>query len=408
MAGLHRNLFKSLCHSLGLFDPTTGEPINVTCKPSDFPIEKYHEVAGLQTLINELIHNASLDLDRFDLEDNMSLLLDEIRRCKQKRRIEAFILRSDYLLDSDGVMKQVEINTMSQSFLVFGPIVNRIHSLMGNNVLVSDSDARVVDFVVELRKVFTDVYGDRDTICLMIDNDTSTNSANYLEKMILIRMLKEKGVDMFHVGMDDLRNDACFDDGRLLFMGKTVYLVYYRWFYNIDHYDEESRAMRMRIECTNAITLPSVEVQILNSKTFQKIFCDRQILGRYIGSPERLLKHFCEFRPPSEYDGSEDYILKSVNEGGGFNIYEGLEKYKDSRMHVLMKKIVSPAYPNRFLRDDEDRRMVCEVGVFGNLISVDQRIVRNESCGYICRSKDERSREGGVCMGAGALDSIKH
>lgn len=384
----------------------TSEPINVTVRPSAFPVEKYYEVSDIQTLVNESIYRASLDLDRFNFEDEMFLMLDEIRKSKRKKRIEAFILRTDYLLDDDGIMKQVEINTMSQCFLVFGPSVNRAHALMDKNVLISDTDVRIADFIVQLSGISTDMYGNRDSVCLMIDSDTSVNSSNYLEKMILIRMLKERGVVMLHVTMEDLKREASFGDGKFMFMGKVVFLVYYRWFYNFDHYDEESKKMRMNIERSDAISIPSVEIQILNSKMFQKLFCDIDILRRYTRIPERLARHFCEFRSPSEYDGSDNYVLKSVNEGGGSNIYEDFEKYRDSRKHFLMRKITSPSYVNRFLRDSEDRKVICEIGVFGNLIAVDGEIIRNERCGYLCRTKDEGSREGGVCVGAGALDSI--
>ena len=64
----------------------------------------------------------------------------------------------------------------------------------------------------------------------MIDNDTSIKSPNYLEKMALIRMVKERGMDMLHVTMNDLKSSPEFKDARFIFMGKLVFLVYYRWF----------------------------------------------------------------------------------------------------------------------------------------------------------------------------------
>lgn len=393
-----RQLLTQLAYANGLFSIKTGKLVNFTQTPTYTCKKLFQDVKNLQKKLQLLYLNLSEDLDRFAFEDDLYKYLKSI--CIPNRRIKSFYLRSDYLLDQeedDYIYKQVEINMISQCFSIYGPIVNRIHSLVDPETLISDSDVKFINYLDTLRNEYERVYGTYCTAMVMVDNDTSPSSSNFLEKMKIIDMCKKANLNVYHIKLDEIT----FKDTKIYFNDQEVSIVYYRWFYNFDHYDDVSKEIRRKIEMSEAISLPSAEFQIVNSKAFQKILVDENTLKRYTGDYEEILRHFGEFKDCTESQKADDeWIKKDVEEGGGHLNKPG------SKSSFLMKKFKSPSYPNKFISDDKERNLVSEVSIFGAIISVDGEVTYNEEGGYMVRSKDENSLEGGVCIGAGGLDSL--
>ncbi|EOB12434.1 Glutathione synthetase [Nosema bombycis CQ1] len=245
-----------------------------------------------------------------------------------------------------------------------------------------------------------------------------------------------KGLEVVHIKI----NDVHFDNNKVYYKDKLISIIYYRWFYNYDHFDEESKILRKQIENSEVINLPSAEFQMINSKGFQKILKNEENLRKYTEKVEKIKKHFGEFREVdcgkgslcegrieggSKVDGSSnnnegtyeeplpnqlpnnnlplpltDWILKDNNEGGG-HLNKSL-----NNSSFLMKKFKSPSFPNSFISDHKERNLISELSIFGGFVAVNGEIKYNEEGGYMVRSKDEKSIEGGVCIGAGGLDSI--
>ncbi|KAF9764550.1 Glutathione synthetase [Nosema granulosis] len=391
------NLLTQLAYANGLFNIKNGKPVNFTQNPTLVSKKLFLEIKNLQRRLQILYYRLSLDLKSFSFEDDMYKFLSSIISTR-KKPIKSFYLRSDYLLDGD-IYKQVEINMISQCFSIFGPIVNRIHALINNNTEISDSDVKFIDYLETLKNEYERVFKTKDTCIAMVDNDTSPSSSNFLEKMKIIEMCKKRGMAVLHVKIDEI----AFSKHKAIHKksSRDISIVYYRWFYNYDHYDSDSKDIRKKIEDSDAISLPSAEFQIVNSKAFQKILADENTLQRYTDDPKEILRHFGEFKDVSEDTvPQENWILKDVEEGGGH-----LNK-SISKSSFLMKKFNSPSTPSKFIEDLETRMIISEVSIFGGLISVDGEIVYNEECGYMVRSKDANSLEGGVCIGAGGLDSL--
>lgn len=377
--------------------------------------------------MNKLIHNLTKMLD-IDTDDIFYHTLNKIRKIKPKKSVEGFFIRVDYLLDEDEVMKQVEINTISCAFVFWGPVLNRIHGTVHEGTLVSDSDTQFLDFLEKIKN-----YCEGE-ICILIDNDTSMNSGNYNEKALIIDLCQKRGIKMGHHSFNDIRtfgfftykNEPVTDEEmkrrideqdpfdeplQMIFNKMKVFGLYYRWFYNHNHYTEKDFILRAKLECCSAFSLPSVEVQMAGLKIFQMKLTEKTYLMNLISIPEigEIYEHFGEFKSITKLEpgDEENFILKSTLEGGGNNVYgEDIVKYEGDNSNVfLMKKIISPVYSNAFL-DEVERKIIPEIGIMGWLISIDGEIIYNENAGYICRSKDEKSKECGVSCGFGALDSI--
>ncbi|EJW01934.1 hypothetical protein EDEG_03602 [Edhazardia aedis USNM 41457] len=283
-------------------------------------------------------------------------------------------------------------------------------------------------------------YENSKSVGLMVDNDVSFNSSNILEKLAIINKCKENNIDIFHVTFDDIRKKCIFlnketgkqidntDIERYLNDKKTidiefdmyynnirVFFVYYRWYYNYEHYTEEDIILRALIECSSAVSLPSVELQILGLKIFQIRFKNEHYLLKFLSQEDAktLLPFFGDYyKYTKEFvnkENKKDYVLKTLNEGGGNNLYDDeiLKFDGDPNRVFFMKKINGISHQNTFVNDIFQRNVVPEIGVMGWLVAKDDVILYNENAGYICRSKDVSSNECGVSCGFGALDSLQ-
>ncbi|KAK6089784.1 hypothetical protein P3W45_001286 [Vairimorpha bombi] len=397
-----------IAKSLGLYNFTTQSIINITLEPSRIQKSKYESIKNIQKDLNILYYNLAEDLLSYEFTDPLYKFLRSIyleKRSKNVSEIKAYFIRSDYLLDNDQY-KQVEINTISQCFVMFGPSLNRLHSLFNPSTLLSDTDTKFVDFLIKLKTVYDIQKKTSRSVIAMVDVCTDQMTSNYMEKVQIIHALLLKGITLKFVTIDELE----IKDGDIVYSDSDrVSIIYYRWFYNYDHFTDESKELRRRLELSNVINLPSVEFQMINSKHFQVVLADKNKLAMYTDKPDKISAFFGEFiatkqefeeRSNDKYFDPKMWLSKSVSEGGN-------SINKNDKDSVFMKKFVSPTVDNSYVLDQIDRKIINEVSIFGSLISVDGDIIHNSEDGYIVRSKDESKLEGGICSGNGALDSIE-
>lgn len=390
-----------------------GTVLNVTVRPTPFPRDKYEEVRDKQGLVNKLLRSAMQDTSLLHIECK-DAMFEILRDIALKRRdpnpIQVLFVRADYLLDKHtDTMKQVEINTVSCSFVEYGPRLNRLHSKRHATV-ISDSDKKFVGMITHVRNAFEQFHKVKACVALLVDERNDSSTSNYYEKVEIIARLRSEGVEMLHVTMDDVITNVRFEGDAMLYGKQTVFLVYYRWFYNAAHYTQAYIDMREKIELSLVVSLPSAELQLVGLKIFQIIFKDKAVLKRYLSNEEidKLYVHFGEFKRSSEYEENDEtrFVLKSLGEGGNNVITTDFAKYVGYSNYFLMKKIDSPSFVNMSVKDGVDRPLICEMGVFGRCISVRNEVVLSDDAGYIMRSKGVDSVECGVSCGYGLLDSI--
>lgn len=163
-----------------------------------------------------------------------------------------------------------------------------------------------------------------------------------------------------------------------------------------------------KFELSKVVNLPSVELQMINSKLFQTLLADKSNLALYIDSVERISKFFGEYtasKNESEVKSEEKnldknmWLRRSVTER---------DKSIDNRENdsIYMKKIISHSIDDSFVLDKTDKKIIDDVIIFGGLISIGDDIIHNNEDEYIVRSEDVSRIKGGICSGNGALDSI--
>ncbi|ELQ75124.1 Glutathione synthetase [Trachipleistophora hominis] len=406
--------FKDLLYANALINTTNNfVPINVTRHPSKFPADKVVEALKLQKVMNILLYKAIKDHATYEIStmDEIYNMLVKMKRTNNKKKLTLIYMRTDYLLNKDYVLKQVEINTISVAFVELNPRLNKVHSVEHKNVWLPENMPKFVQMVTLVRDSFIETNGYNDVIALLLDDNTSLQSANFFEKKNLIFELAAKGITMLHVTAKDIEIKGVFENDKFIYDGKCVFFVYLRYFYNYDHHDDNIMELRRRIENSDAVTLPSIELQIIGLKMFQVIFESKDVLRKYLSDAQvkSIYDHFGDFKNIKDYQTGDEntYILKSMREGGNTIITEDFQNYiNEPDKYFLMKKIDSITVSNRFYTEKDDVDMILELGVLGTLIEYDGNVILNEPSGFICRSKKKGSNECGVTCNYGGLDSV--
>lgn len=200
--------FKDLLYSHKLINTTNKfDPINVTAHPSKFPVDKVIQAQELQKTINTLFYKAMKDSSTFNIEteEEMYNMLLKMKRTNTCPKPTLIYIRTDYLLNEDHVLKQVEVNTIAVSFFALNMRLNAVHALLNDNVWLPDNISQFISMVELLRDFFIKKNDGKDFIALLVDDHTDLNSKNFFEKKDVICELKKTGIVMLHVTVQDVK-----------------------------------------------------------------------------------------------------------------------------------------------------------------------------------------------------------
>jgi len=219
-----------------------------------------------------------------------------------------------------------------------------------------------------------------------------------------------------------------------------VAVVYFRAGYGPQDYpDPIAWQARLHIERSNAIKCPSILTQLAGAKKVQQVLAtpksasQTSILAHFTNTPppiiEDLEKTFTNIFPlddspagltarkiATDLERCKGYVLKPQREGGGNNIYRSaippfLASLPEThwKSYILMEIITPPPMHNFILRNGviEQGGVICELGIYGTCLwdQETKEVSHNEEAGYLLRTKGDKSEEGGVAAGFGAMDS---
>lgn len=225
-----------------------------------------------------------------------------------------------------------------------------------------------------------------------------------------------------------------------------VSVIYFRAGYSPSEYCfPEAWSSRLHLERSSAIKCPSILTHLAGSKKVQQALA-------MPGSPDlaNFLQHHTEaniqrvrntFAAIYPLDDSAEghhaielatdpakaisYVLKPQREGGGNNTYGakipiylanlGADQ-KKWRSHILMELIRPRALKNSIFRNGQvnSGEVIGELGIFGVCLwtrhgdysePINRPILANWEAGWLLRTKNIDSEEGGVAAGFGAVDS---
>ncbi|KAK3136676.1 hypothetical protein QOZ80_5BG0440820 [Eleusine coracana subsp. coracana] len=395
--------------------------------PAQLPESYWIQACELAPIFNELVDRVSLDgsflqdsLSKTSEVDDFTSRLLEIHKkmmlINKEENIRLGLHRSDYMLDSEtSSLLQIELNTISASFSGLGPVVSELHRTLINqygNLLSLDpkrvpSNAASSQFAEALAKAWAE-YNVESAVVMMIVQPEERN-------MKTLSQVEAEG--------------QVLPDGTLMVDGRKVAVVYYRAGYTPNDYPSEAEwNARLLMEQSSAVKCPSISYHLVGTKKIQQELAKPNVLERFLDSKEEiamLRKCFAglwslddEEIIKTAIEKPELFVLKPQREGGGNNIYgfdlrETLIKLQKEggdapAAYILMQRIFPKACCSYLVRGGvcHEGLAISELGIYGAYLRNKDKVVINDQCGYLVRTKVSSSDEGGVAAGFAVLDSL--
>ncbi|XP_042518439.1 glutathione synthetase, chloroplastic-like [Macadamia integrifolia] len=415
--------------------------------PISFPRSNWQQACELAPLFNELVDRVSLDgeflqesLSRTKEADVFTRRLLDIHskmlEINKREEIRLGLHRSDYMLDAQtNSLLQVELNTISTSSIAPGCIVSELHrNLINQNGKLLGLDSgniprnnNVSQYAEALAKAWIEYNNSRAVILAVVQADEH----NMYDQLWLLSILKERyGVTVIRKTLTEIDADAVLlPDGTLLVGDREVAVVYFRAGYTPRDYPSESEwRARLLMEQSSAVKCPSISYHLVGTKKIQQELAKPNVLERFIENEDDIEKLRKCFAGLWDLDDSnavknaikrpELFVIKPQREGGGNNIYgddvrETLLKLEKERSeeraaYILMQRIFPFTAPACLVRDGSCHQVnsVSEVGIFGAYLRNKEKVIMNDECGYLIRTKGSTANEGGVISGYAVIDII--
>ncbi|WVZ90457.1 hypothetical protein U9M48_036758 [Paspalum notatum var. saurae] len=395
--------------------------------PAHLPESIWRQACELAPIFNNLVDRVSLDgnflqesLSKTKQVDDFTSRLLEIHRkmieINKEENIRLGLFRSDYMLDSEtSSLLQIELNTISASFPGLGCLVSELHRTLINQYgyLLSLEHKRVPanaassQFAEALARAWAEFNVDSAVVMMIVQPEE--------RNMKTLSQVEAVG--------------QVLPDGTLLVDGKKVAVVYYRAGYTPNDYPSEAEwSARLLIEQSSAVKCPSISYHLVGTKKIQQELAKPNVLERFVENKEEIAKLRKCFAGLWSLDDEEIvktaiekpelFVLKPQREGGGNNIY-GLELRETLirlqkeggdalAAYILMQRIFPKASSAYLVRGGicHEGLVISELGIYGAYLRNKDKVVINDQCGYLMRTKVSSSDEGGVAAGFAVLDSL--
>lgn len=448
-----------LAHGLIMYpsSPSSGSsilpaPSPVTLYPTPFPRAQFEKAIAAQPHFNTLYARVAADPEFLknvmgplmaadpDFTGRLwSLYLEAKHELRQK--LSLGLVRSDYMLDLDAQIKQIEYNSISVSFGGLSPKVAELHRFLnrteyrnkfdGSSLVASQSAEKLARGLYEGDLAYRRQQLKENTAVLFVvqENERNVFDQRHLE----YALLSNHGVRAIRKTFKEAQQAAQINEetGVLVVDGLEISVVYYRTGYApTDYADDADWELRLALEKSLAIKCPTILSQLSGAKKVQQILTDKEVLAQFL-DPESsavVSDTFVEIYPLDTSEKGQKgrklalelpgkYVLKPQREGGGNNIYKEdipgyLRSISESEWegYVLMELIETPRHVNTVVRHSDvhaEVEIVSELGVFGYVLWEENgNILVNGAADYLLRLKFSNSDEGGVAAGFGCLDSV--
>lgn len=415
--------------------------------PMPLPESYWRQACELAPIFNELVDRISLDgkflqesLSRTKKVDSFtSRLLDihsKMLDINKKEEIRLGLHRSDYMLDEQTkLLLQIELNTISSSFSGLSCLVSELH----RNLLIHYGEPLGLDsknipanpavdrFAEALSKAWAEYNNPRAVVMFVVQ----TEERNMYDQHWISAVMKERhNVTTIRKTLAEIDAEGeLVPDGTLLIGGQAVAVTYFRAGYAPTDFPSESEwRARLLIEQSSAVKCPSIAYHLAGTKKIQQELAKPNVLERFLEDKEEIAKVrrcFAGLWSLDELDIVKDaiqtpklYVMKPQREGGGNNIYDDdvretllrlqKEGSEEDAAYILMQRIFPKVSPMFLMRDGicHTDNTISELGIYGAYLRNKEKVIMNDQCGHLLRTKISSSNEGGVVAGFGVLDSI--
>merc|ERR1712228_155871 len=349
---------------------------------------------------------------------------------------------------------QIEINTIASAGSLMSDFVTKLHQFLIRkmNILMSsnqdlntnnlpifnDNNQSLAYSLFRASEIVHTKYLNgkyqhiekRTILMIVTDDEVNISDQRGLEYVLL----SEYNVYIIRRSLLYIYNNAKITkQGEFYIDDCFISCCYFRAGYSPKHYQSEKEwKARLMIEESLAIKCPNIEYQLIGSKLMQIVFCDKNVLRKYLNEDEieEIYSHFGMMRNLGDIVECDDklfnhikknpheYVLKHTQrEGGGNNLYnddivEFIEhKMNDSNMNnwIAMKRIYPKPVKTIQIRNFKQFEIegISEFGVYSSYICDDKGHVEcDEIIGTLVRTKPMNISQGGVFSGYAVFDSV--
>ena len=402
------------------------------------------------------------------LQDDFTRRLVQICRFVEEEGIvqkaRFAINRSDYMVDVNEDIMQVEVNTIASSFGFLSAHVSRLHRfLLSRYYDVNEYirgeyhfDIDNIDKVLPTNKAdeaiaaamgvafkyyhenFATKQTDKNSqntepVILFVVQPNERNSFD--QRLLEYELWETHGIRSIRKSLCDIAEQGSLvgdADRRLVVDHSEVSIVYFRAGYTpLDYPSQVEWDARMMIERSLAIKCPCIQYHLVGTKKVQQELAIPGVLERFVD------KEYCELlrstftglwsldrREQNDADKAaivdaivnpNSYVIKPQREGGGNNLYgddvkRALTQTTEDELtaYTLMQRIFPKQINATLVRINE---LTCsdaiqELGVYGVFMCTENgETLVNEQSGHLLRTKSATTDEGGVASGYSCLDS---
>ncbi len=330
------------------------------------------------------------------------------------------IWRSDYLVDKNLGLRQVEINLIASAFPAFASRISRLHRWLYPNLSPQLPENAAFDETIQGFVQAWQAYG-REDACICFVQQLSER--NRFDQLALAQALSEHfGIRSLFKTLPELAAEASLRGERLYLGADEIAVVYFRACYVPDDFSHESIwAVRLLLEQSAAIKCPSLPYQLSGMKLVQQQLTRPEVLKQFVPADvsARLQACFMPFLGLDEDISAalaepHAYVLKPQREGGGHNLYgEAWPTHikqlsaQQQQAWVLMRLIDTQSTNNQLLMQGEvfaPEAVISELGIYQSCL-LDGNHCQSQQSGHLLRSKFAHNQEGGIAAGFAALDS---
>ncbi|MBU2510395.1 glutathione synthase [bacterium] len=411
----------------------------ICLSPFQIPEEVLDSIVALTPVYNELM--VKVGNNRDFLQEHLKAvaktdlfikkLLDLLSETDTSHHLQ--ISRNDFLLTDDNnsgllIPKQVEFNTISNSFPYLSGKVYQLHQYMvkrlhcQGKLVKNDPLEGVVDAMGEV----VTYYDVPNTYLLMVVQSQEQNLFD--QRGIEYRLLDKYGIQTIRMTLEEVAEHGCIRKGHLVVNNRVIALTYFRAAYTPNDYTtNEAWNGRILIEKSSTIKCPSVGMQLAGAKKIQQVLAKPGIIEQFLPAElaREIRKNFAAIYELDEKVNSQtafdlamqsphDYVLKPQREGGGNNLYgeemvAALKGFNNAekQAYILMERIKPPGETSILVVDKtaEEVKTVSEIGRYATCFYDGSIINFNRDIGYLVRTKSANQNEGGVCAGYACLNS---
>jgi glutathione synthase len=409
-----------------------------TLHPWQAPAGFYTQAHAASFLYNKLYHRVSQAREFLDSHLEASRRVDAfvggLYRCLPDKPIErpaVYLSRHDFMpaQTAKGVTpKQVETNLMAASLGYASQRVNACvrylydGTALGDQVLAHQGGSTITRGLAEAYRQFAAPK----EVVLFIVPPGEVNAFD--QRAMQAELVLQHGVPVVRTTLNELGQHGEIRNGKVHLHGRAAAIAYFRGGYSPDHYTFEGAwEGRRLLEHSDTISIPSVTVQLANTKKIQQVLSIPAELERFVepGEAGQLLETMVGLsaidaplqdttaRQAALLD-PESWVLKPSREGGGNN-YFGAEMVsqlnamdqQQAQAFILMEAIKQQPFRAVRLVEGEvvDGPCVTELGFFTYSIWQGDELQSEDVEGYLLRTKDVANREGLVLGGYSFLDT---